>query len=252
MSDFFLFMPKPVCFSNKLNSSEKLLWLIISSNKNSAGFCRLTNSQLAERIGKTPNMVSIMLANLKECKFLGIMQEVRTHSRRLYAKYPGEFDEQLPTPDEIEKEIEMLKEACSHGVKLDDITFQAVCENIRYSPILDELEDNEQTQFVLNKDQVKFLGQFMTIFPEKEIDMQLGAITQKIDYERLLAELRRSEFLTNSDNLSLRWCIDHADEIIAGKYAPHGGRVEEKKLSGRRYTREEIDSLIQSVDEIEI
>lgn len=248
MNKFYDLIPRPVKRSAKLSSTEKLLWVEVSANLDNAGCCRLSNKELANQLHVSETMVSLMIANLKKHGYMTTTYETRNHARRLYPKYPGEIDEKLPSGEQQNEQIDKLQEACQKAVKLDELHFLALVRKLKGSPILDEIEDNS-TQFALSLEQIKFLGKFMELFPGKEIDIQLASVVAPIDYNLLLSSIRASDFLSKSDNISLRWLITNYDEVVSGKYQNF---VKFQEQKGREYTREELNALIQSVDEIQI
>ena len=137
------------------------------------------------------------------------------------------------------------------GIKMTDFYFKSLIEKLRYSPILDEIEDNS-VQFCLNKNQIMFLAQFITLFPDKDIDIQLCSVMKNINYEKLIYQLELSNFLSANNNLSLKWCVENYEDIVEKKkYAPYN-EVKVENYTGRDYAREELNNLIQKVDEVEI
>ncbi len=250
MSEFWAIIPRAVRKSKILTGEEQSLWYELAENLNNAGCCKLTNADLAESFGVSIQTISARLASLKQKGYLCITYETRNHARRLYPKYPGEIDEKKPSVDSMQEKIDKLQEACQKGIKLSDFYFFSLINKIKGSPILDEIEDNT-TQFALSIDQIKFLGKFMEMFPNKEIDFQLSSVARFINYENLLYEIERSDFLRNSNNISLKWVIENYEDIVEKKkYAPFG--YKDLHINERSYSREELNKLIQNVDEIEI
>ena len=256
---FYIQGNRVVNHSIVLNGEEKILWQEIAHNLNNAGCCKLTNEELAKIFRVAPKTISERVNSLKKKGFVTVTLETRSHSRRIYPTYPGEFDEQVPTEEQMEIYVAKLNEAHQKSIRLTELSFKALVEKLRYSPILDEIEDNT-TQFALTLDQIKFLGKFAVCFPDKEIDIQLSSISKAIDYELLFDAIISSEFLPKANNLSLRWIIDHYDELVSKeKYKVFDWKKEllskmheKDKLHGRTYTREELNAFIQSVDEVKI
>lgn len=250
-SSFYLLTPAPVCYSDKINGFEKILWLVISANINNAGYCKLTNSELAKKLKKSSTSISTSISNLKTNKFLAITQETHNNIRRLYPKYPGNFDEKLPDKEELNGQIDKLQNAIERGIRLNDFEFKAFKNKLIFSPLLDDIEDNTE-QFLLTPEKALFFGKFATTFPTKKLDIQLATIHSEIDYEKLFKEIMQSDFLMFNDNLSLRWIVEHSDEICFGKYRNYERYKKTSGFIGRNYTREELNALVDSVDEIEI
>jgi len=256
---FYIQGNRVVNHSTVLNGDEKILWQEIAHNLNNAGCCKLTNEELAKIFRVSPKTISERVNSLKKKGFVTVTLETRNHSRRIYPTYPGEFDEAVPTEEQMEIYVAKLNEAHQKSIRLTELSFKSLVDKLRFSPILDEIEDNT-TQFALTLDQIKFLGKFAVCFPDKEIDIQLSSVTKQIDYELLFNAIVESEFLPNANNLSLRWIIDHYDELVSKeKYKVFDwkkellSKMQEKdKLHGRTYTREELNAFIQSVDEVKI
>lgn len=249
MSEFYAIRPRVVDKSILINNTEKQLWYRISDNIDNAGCCRMTNAELGKELHVSAIMISNMISKMLDKGYLAVTYETRNHARRLYPIYPGEYDVPLPSQKQIKLRKAQLEEALQKGIKINDEYFFTLVNKLRYSPVLDEVKDNS-TQFVLTLEQITFLARFMELFPDKAIDIQLSSVVKQLDYDLLLLEVKNSKFLSTSNNISLKWLIDNYDDIVEKKkYAPFG--EEEVKL-GRNYSREELNALIPSVDEIEI
>lgn len=256
---FYIQGNRVVNHSTILTGDEKILWQEIAHNLNNAGCCKLSNEEIAKIFRVSPKTISERVNSLKKKGFVTVTLETRNHSRRIYPTYPGEFDEAVPTEEQMEIYVAKLNEAHQKSIRLTELSFKALVDKLRYSPILDEVENNT-TQFALNLEQIKFLGKFAICFPDKEIDIQLSSVTKQIDYELLFNAIAESEFLPKANNLSLRWIIDHYDELVSQeKYKAFDWKKElltkmheKDKLHGRTYTREELNGYIPSVDDIEI
>ena len=92
---------------------------------------------------------------------------------------------------------------------------------------------------------------FREAFPNREIDCE---IPDTVNIKLLINEIRLSRFWSHAQNLTLKSYIKKYDQIVHGKYrddfmsTPTGSNFS----TGRHYTREEINSYVQSIDEIEI
>lgn len=250
--DFYAIRPRVVDRSILINSTEKQLWYRISDNIDNAGCCKLTNAELGKELHVSAVMISNMLSHMAKEGYVAITYETRNHARRLYPIYPGEHDVPLPSQKQIQLRKDKLEEALQKGIRIDDEYFFALANKIRYSPILDEVKDNT-TQFCLSLEQIKFLAKFMELFPDKEIDMQIASVVKPIDYDKLLDEIKNSDFLRTCNNLSLKWLIGNYEDVVEKKkHAPFNDKKKIFVLKGRDYSREELNALIPSVDEIEI
>ena len=252
MNDFWAIIPRTVRKSKILNADEKQLWYEIAENLDNAGCCKLTNSELSKIFGVSIQAISGRLSSMVDKGYLCITYETRNHARRLYPKYPDEVDEQKPQEDRMQLKIEKLQEACEKGIKISDFYFKSLIDKLKFSPVLDEIEDNS-TQFALSLEQIVFLGKFITLFPNKVIDIQLSSVMKEINYEDLIRQLELSNFLKENNNLSLKWCIENYEDIVEKKkYKTYSNYQVSGEYKGRSYSRDELNALIQSVDEIEL
>lgn len=103
--------------------------------------------------------------------------------------------------------------------------------------------ENEPTS-----EQIDFLNEFVKEFPNKDTDAELSEYNG-IDFRELIKQIKKSNFLTTSNNLSLKWCLDHSQDIISGKYRDYKTG---SNFSQREYTRDECNSLFQNIDDVEI
>ena len=122
-----------------------------------------------------------------------------------------------------------------------------------------ELEPNLEREEgnSLSENQIKFAKHF----PKKEIDADLKP-EQNIDL--LIQAINKSDFLPNRDNLKLSFFVKHYDEILDGKYDRFEKDKEKLKeywlnqntkdssFKGRNYSKEELNALFDSIDEIEV
>ena len=111
---------------------------------------------------------------------------------------------------------------------------------------------NEPKQDNLTKEQAQFFESFKKHFPDKAIDCKISEMP-KVDYSALMLEMKRSpQFLQKCSNLTLKWCLENADKIIKGNYRLHEDAKPPDFSTSRSYTREEMNSLFQNVEDIEI
>lgn len=91
---------------------------------------------------------------------------------------------------------------------------------------------------------------FHEAFPNREIDCD---VPDTVDMNKLIFNMRRSRFLRNADNMSLySCCVKHYKQIMSGWKDAEDMPFKGNFSTGRNYTREEMNSLFQSVDEIVI
>ena len=226
---FWYIIPAPVMVSKKISGDEKNLWAVISHNLDNAGCCKLSNAELSKIFDTSPRTISERISNLKQKGYLAITQETRNHSRRLYPKYPGEYEEDLPTEEEKALHIQKLGEACQKGIKLSDFYFKSLFEKLVGSPALSEIsaEESDERQFCVTRDQIKFLGNFIDYFPSKRIDVQIASyhLKEDFDVELFMNSILQSDFLLHNANLSLRWLLDNYTRVVSGEF---------KNIEGKR------------------
>lgn len=116
----------------------------------------------------------------------------------------------------------------------------------------EETAKNNEIQHHLNNKQALFFKSFQEHCPGKAIDCQISDMPA-VDYDALMLAIKQSpQFLMKADNLSLKWCLEHANEIIAGKWKQYEDTKKQANFTQREYTAEELNALFQNVDEIEI
>lgn len=224
----FSYYPSEVINSKRLTSEERDLWLKIFENRCAGGYCKLTNEELADKLGWKARTVQYHLAHLVEKNYAGNFAKDLRHSRRIYINIPGETNlyEPKPTDEDLAKMSDDLCESMRKAVVLGDTNFDALVSALKASDYLDTVEDNT-TQFVLTLEQVKFLAQFMGNYPNKTIDCQISSFVN-VDYNVLLNEIENSELLVK-DNLSLKWCLEHYTEISIGKWRKLENKQDEEE-----------------------
>ena len=110
---------------------------------------------------------------------------------------------------------------------------------------------NDEIQHHLNNKQALFFQSFKEHCPGKPIDCQISEMPA-VDYDALMLAIKQSpNFLMKADNLSLKWCLEHANEIIAGKWKQYEDNKKQSNFTQREYNKDELNELFQSVDEIE-
>lgn len=190
-------------------------------------FSKLTGSELKMLIaiaGKTNSLGYCSTSNKDFAKLLSIDEENKTSERTISALVAS-----LRAKKVITLTINSHKNQRWLFIK----------GYSRYKKIVDE-------EF-MSEEQLKF----HKAFPCKEINC---AIPKSVDIDKLIEMIKRSTYVTTMDNMDLKsCCIKNYDKIIRGDYDDEKYKNLSPRLSnGRQYTKEEYDSLYQSVDEIEI
>ncbi len=92
---------------------------------------------------------------------------------------------------------------------------------------------------------------FHEAFPNKAIDCD---VPEEVDMPKLISNIKKNWFVTTADNMSLYSCaVKHYKAIMTGRWTDAKYMPQQSNFStGRNYTKEELNSLFQSIDEIEI
>lgn len=247
------YVPIKVLHSRKISDGEFRAYMeMLNARNRTICWCDKSDSDIARLMGIPERTLQSRIASLKEKRFINITPNPHKHSRRMFFHIPGEPNEKeqlTPTDEEIKAEEESLKQAYKLSIDLYATDFATLVEKIRESPLLDEVEDNS-TQFSLTLEQARFLQLFRDYFPRKKIDCQIAAYPE-FDYNQLITRMRNSDFIKRSDNLTLKWCLEHRDVILSGKHETDQSK-KKQDFTGRNYTREQMNALFQDIDDIEI
>ena len=191
---YWCVVPAPVVYSNKIGDAELRLYIVISGNLNSFGYCDLSNEKLAKKLNTNERQVTRLVASLVKSGFVNMVLNRRKHRRQIYLNIQP--DVLMETPPES------------------------------YSPAQKKFAD---------------------AFPDREIDCD---IPDFIDIDLLIEEIKNSRFLTEAKNMSLKSCLDKYLAIISKRYA--NIKRYQPNFKEREYSKEEMNALFQSIDEIEI
>lgn len=249
--NYWTCIPNTVRKSKRLSAEEKELWYEIADRKNAGGYCTSTNFELAKALDVSEKTITTRLASLIKNGFANITMNSHHHKRRIYLHAPGDhFEPPKPQGQEIEERTKNLRESLKKSIVFGTVDFNVLIQKLLDSPYLHEVEDNT-TQFVLTPEQMEFLVKFKKFYPGKKLDCQL-ACYPGIDYSTLSRALQESLFLQESSNLTLKWCLSHAEEIIGGKYKTTlvSSQNHNKNFTGRNYTAAQLDSLFNNIDDI--
>lgn len=113
----------------------------------------------------------------------------------------------------------------------------------------EKMANNGQIQKDLTEEQARFFERFKELCPNKPLDCQISQMP-KIDYTQLMLEIKRSpQYLMNdkTNNLGLRWCLEHSEEIIKGNYRQFEDERSNKKSYEREYIPEEMEEIQKSI-----
>ena len=59
--NYWISVPRGIMFSKRISTEEKELWFTIQDNLNEAGYCPLSNSELAKKISMSQDTVNLRL-----------------------------------------------------------------------------------------------------------------------------------------------------------------------------------------------
>lgn len=91
---------------------------------------------------------------------------------------------------------------------------------------------------------------FNEAFPARTIDCE---VPDEVDMKQLIYNIQRSKFLRNAHNMSLKsCCMKFYKQIMAGWQDAENLPPKSNFSTGRNYTKEEMNGLLQKADEIEI
>lgn len=95
------------------------------------------------------------------------------------------------------------------------------------------------------------ITKFKQAFPYKKLG-KVTTIPDWVDVDKIIRALRESKFLREQGSVTLKSCIDNYNYIIAGDFKDYYKGRQKSFSTERNYTKEEMNALFQSIDEIEI
>lgn len=248
-------IPRYIRYSKILTDEEKSLCYLINDYLNEAGFCDLSNEEFAAKLNVAERTISNRLSSMQKKGFINIYQNQHLHKRIIYLNRPRNITEieNKPTEEELESNTKKLIESLKKGIVLGEMDVEVLLRRVITSGVLAKVKNNSR-QYAVNEEQLQFLMDMKRL--HKQFDCQI-ANYHGIDYSKLRDAIFESSFLMQSSNLGLKFMLDNADKIIRGDYKSSllYNLPNEKKHSNfkqRNYTPEELNSLFQSIDEIEI
>ncbi len=219
----FSYFPEEIYTSKLLKSEEKDLWFCIFRNKCEGNYCKLSDKELADKLGWAERTVQYHLNHLIEKKYAGKKKYESGANgkwqkcRMIYLNLRNEQElyEPIPTEEDLAKMSDDLCESMKNAIVLGETNFDALVSALKISDYLENVKNND-TQFILTLEQILFLAKLMNAYPNKAIDCQLSTF-EDIDYKLLFHEIENSTLL-DKDNISLKWCLENYKKIVAGAY----------------------------------
>lgn len=250
---FYTVIPSIVLYSKHLTDEEKILYSILTNCIiPGKSYCNITNEELSKILNTSVRTITSRLDSMQKKGFVICKVNNHLHRRLVFLKTPlkeGTF-ENPPTEEELEPKKQLLLEAFKKATILGDVDFETLMQRFIDSPYLAEVKSGD-IQFSLNEEQLMFLADFKKSYPDKKIDAQL-AYYSKINLKAFSQAIKESIFLQSNNNLSLSWLLKNSDDIIAGKYKNYGENITEINFNGRKYKNGYLNSMFQTLDEIEI
>ncbi len=248
---YWMVVPYLVRKSRTLSADEKDLYYEIADNLTGGSYCKLSNNELATIFKTSTRTITDRLASMKRKGYISMTPNDHKHERWIYPKLPGEpTSEPEPTEEQLEPKTQLFQEALKKAIVFGTIDFDLLVEKLFESPYLEKVKNNS-TQFVLNEEQIVFISEFKKL--NKKVDCQV-AIYKNINYDLLLKSIKESSFLLNNSNLNLKWFLENYSKVVNGDFKNYNYEDTEKKdnFSGRQYSREHLNSLFQSVENIDV
>ena len=240
MNYYWACIPNSVRKSKRISAEEKELWYEIREiiETRGGGYCTATNSELAKALDVSEKTITTRLASLIKKGFANITMDSHHHKRRIYLHAPGDhLEPQKPQGKELEERTKWLRESLKKAIVFGTIDFNVLIEKLKESSYLEEIQDNS-VQFILTGEQIEFLNRFKRY--QKSIDCQIACFPN-VDYQKLVRAIEESLFLQDNSNLTLKWCLSHADEIINGKYKTSSMTENQyKNFEPRKYSQNEL------------
>lgn len=247
-------VPVAIRKSKRITPEEKELYYEISDRLTEGGFSKATNSELAKALGVSERSISTRLSGLISKGCAKITLNRHKHERWIWLKSPGEQTEEArPNDDCFKDKKNRLENSFKKSIVFGDVDFEVLVEKLlNETTYLQELKNND-IQFCLTEEQATFFTRFKKLYPGKAIDCQI-ACYPNVDYNKLNTALDSSIFLQQSNNLSLKWCLENYEKIIKGDYNSSLMNQQEYKsnFKPRERTYEEINSAFQNIEDIEV
>ena len=94
------------------------------------------------------------------------------------------------------------------------------------------------------------ITKFKEAFPDRRIDLNI--IPSYVDMDLMIKKIKAKKFLREATNMSLSSCVRAYYQIISKNGYESADKIERNSQNKRDYTTDEINSLYQNIDEIEI
>lgn len=250
MNKYWCSIPNAIRKSKLLTAEEKDLYYELCDRLTEGGFCKVSNTELANTLDVSPKTITTRLSSLERKHAIRTYHNPHLHKRWIYINYPGKTNvPNKPQGKELEENTRLIRESMKKAIVFGTIDFDVLIQKMLESPYLHEVENNN-TQFVLTLEQMDFIYKIKNIC-NKQIDCQI-ACYPNINLPQLFNKIRESEFLLKNRNLNLKWLLEHESEIMADTYKQYYPKQEEYKKSfqGRNNTPDYLNSMFQTPEDL--
>lgn len=194
---------------------------------------------------------------MKDISALLLFKDMKTYIDKLSMEETGELfkavfayanKEQVP---QLSSRVDIMFELFKRTIDKNEEAYKKKCERNKENAKKRWKKDEEQPQEtaeVLTEEQKQFLDEFRKEFPSKDTNVKISNYAG-VNYKELIKQIKRSKFLTESDNLNLKWCLEHRNEILSGRWRKYRPKQEtNKRTSG---TEEQFQALTKALEGIE-
>lgn len=185
-----------------------------------------------------------------------ISKKISDSERVLYARLSSKLNENgyCDLPDSRLAEI----------TNVDERTVRRRLESLEKNDFITRVYNRKQSkrriflkgytpQFLdekLPEQNLEDITKFKEAFPDRRIDLNI--IPSYVDMDLMINKIKAKKFLREATNMSLSSCVRAYYQIISKNGYESADKIERNSQNKRDYTTDEINSLFQNIDEIEI
>lgn len=185
-----------------------------------------------------------------------ISKKISDSERVLYARLSSKLNENgyCDLPDSRLAEI----------TNVDERTVRRRLESLEKNDFITRVYNRKQSkrriflkgytpQFLdekLPEQNLEDITKFKEAFPDRRIDLNI--IPSYVDMDLMIKKIKAKKFLREATNMSLSSCVRAYYQIISKNGYESADKIERNSQNKRDYTTDEINSLFQNIDEIEI
>ena len=168
---------------------------------------------------------------------------LKTTQNNLKEKGEREEEKEEEKEKEVKKEYDEREESSSGGQNATPKI--SLTRNKLNSNELD-VDSCELKSSLSNED----LEKFKEVFPNKLTEGKY-TVPSNFEMDKLISEVKESDFLKSNNNLSLPWLINNYDKIINGAYKDYV-KKNENTIVTHNYTTEELNSFFTDLDSLDL